>query len=128
MGKPTQTLGLEWGNESPLRAPLGHKACEELSVKMGYSSANFALRGWNITVRGNHVYGWAAGPKHRLDVSFSASKLAAARDLPHGIIGQSFASEEPRHGKVDLYPEVGGSWDLADVGGAAADCSALSPP
>ena len=95
---------------------------------MGYSSAVWTVRGWTITVRGNHVYDRTSGPLHRLDVSFSASKLAAARDLPHGIIGQSFASEDPRHGKVDLYPEVGGSWDLADVGGAAADCSALSPP
>ena len=27
--------------------------------------------------------------------------------MPHGIIGQSFASASPRHGRVDLYPPSG---------------------
>lgn len=86
----------------------GARACEELAIKMDYSSAAFSLLGWTISVRGNHVYGWIAGPKHRLDVSFSAADgEAPARDLPHGIIGQSFASVAPREGRVDVYPAAG---------------------
>lgn len=85
----------------------GAKRCEELALSMRYSSARFALRGWTATVRGNKVYSWVAGPKHRLDVSLGADEGVAGRDLPHGIIGQSFGSAKPTVGRHDVYPEVG---------------------
>ena len=85
----------------------GSRECLGFSIDVSMSSAYFSLRNWTVIVRGNHVYDWISGPKHRLDVSFSARGDAAARDLPHGLIGQSFASTAPRFGMVDEYPEAG---------------------
>ena len=85
----------------------GLKQCGDLRIGMTVSTATFTLGNWSITVRGNHVYDWISGPKHRLDVSFTARGDAAARSLPHGIIGQSFSTSSPRHGRVDEYPEAG---------------------
>ena len=56
---------------------------------------------------GNSVYGRVSGLKHRIDVSVSARGDAAACSLPHGLVGQSFSSTAPRHGKKDLYPIAG---------------------
>ena len=47
-------------------------------IKMAHSSATFTLGNWTVLVHGNHVYDWVSGPKHRLDVSFSARGAAAA--------------------------------------------------
>ncbi|EOD12528.1 hypothetical protein EMIHUDRAFT_247406 [Emiliania huxleyi CCMP1516] len=85
----------------------GFKQCGDLRIEMAFSHATFNLGNWTITVRGNHVYSWISGPKHRVDVSFSARGDAATRSLPHGIIGQSFASAAPRYGLLDDYPKTG---------------------
>ena len=87
----------------------GHKECFDLKMSMGYSSATFAFRNWTVKVHGmrsvpraeDHV----AGPKHRLDIGFSARGDAPSRDRPHGIIGQSYATPGlVRHGNEDKYP------------------------
>ena len=52
-------------------------------------------------MRANWVYGHISGPAHRLDVSLRARGGVAARHLPHGLVGQSFASAAPRFGRVD---------------------------
>ena len=85
--------------------------CEELAAQPFSSpqggGANFTLGNWTIAVVGTEVPGWMAGPKHRLDISFRARGDAAAKALPHGLIGQSFTSGLPHYGKVDAYPEAG---------------------
>ena len=78
----------------------GFKKCEELAVEVDMASATFSLRDWTITARGNHVMTRVSGPKHRIDVTFTASGEAVARDQPHGVIGQSFRSATPRNGKA----------------------------
>lgn len=80
----------------------GHKSCSSLRMAMTYSSATFGFGNWTVTVRGmpscdaprddTQEHPWVggclvAGPKHRLDVSFSARGDALTRDQPHGIIG-----------------------------------------
>ena len=89
------------------------------------ASARFSAGNWTITVRGNHVYGWLSGPRHRLDVSFSAKGDGAARSVPHGIVGQSFSSMEPRGGKLDVYPEEG-EYTTSAMAEGAIDGSAAS--
>ena len=76
-------------------------------IAVRFSSAEFTTGGWTAVVRGNWVYNRISGPAHRLDVSLRARGGVAARHLPHGIIGQSFASAEPRQGRVDEYPDSG---------------------
>ena len=83
------------------------RACNGLDIAIDLSSAKFVSGGWTITVRGNYVYDRLSGPAHRLDVSFGASGGASTRDRPHGIIGQSFSTPEPRVGRLDEYPEAG---------------------
>ena len=86
----------------------GRKTCGDLGIQMRYSSATFMFReAWTVVVRGNHVYDRVTGPTHRLDLTFKEAAGAAARTLPHGIIGQSFSSSAPRQGKQDVYPESG---------------------
>ena len=86
----------------------GRKTCGDLGIQMRYSSATFKFReAWTVVVRGNHVYDRVTGPTHRLDLTFKEAAGAAARTLPHGIIGQSFSSSAPRQGKQDVYPESG---------------------
>ena len=41
-----------------------------------------------MIVRGNYVYDRVSGPTHRLDITFKDGAGAAARALPHGLIGQ----------------------------------------
>ena len=73
-----------------------------------FSSAVFKYRdAWAIVVRGNYVFDRKSGPSHRLDLTFKQIGDAAARSLPHGIIGQSFSTNGPRHGKQDVYPSSG---------------------
>ena len=92
---------------------------------MGHTTATFDADGWIVRVTGAAVFDRIAGPRHRqsalrskgaqgrctmsppslptpcrLDIGFTGREGAAARGLPHGIIGQSFASSEPRYGKV----------------------------
>ena len=65
------------------------RRCFELEMAMSWSSATFAFRDWVVTVRGMPSCEGClvAGPKHRLDVSFTAHGDAPSRDRPHGIIG-----------------------------------------
>ena len=83
------------------------KVCGGLTVKTTFSGASFTVGNWTLTVHGNYVYGRISGPQHRLDLAFKARGDAPERSLPHGIIGQSFSSTAPRHGKKDLYPKEG---------------------
>ena len=101
----------------------GGKDCFELKTKMGHSSATFTIGNWTVIVHGNHVYNWASGPKHRIDVSLSARGDAAARSLPHGLVGQSFSSSAPRWGKKDLYP-LAGSFKTSAMAEGAIEGSA----
>ena len=78
----------------------GRKTCGDLGIQMRYSSATFKFReAWTVVVRGNHVYDRVTGPTHRLDLTFKEAAGAAARTLPHGIIGQTFSSSAPRQAR-----------------------------
>ena len=73
-----------------------------------------------------------AGPEHRLDIGFTARGDAPARDKPHGIVGQSYATPGlERHGKKDLYPFSGSYTTSAQAEGAiegsASDYQVASP-
>ena len=80
---------------------------------MEHSSATFELGNWTVTVRGMPSCDTGKdcliqGPQHRIDVGFTARGDAPARDKPHGIIGQSFATAGlVRNGKRDVYPFAG---------------------
>ena len=99
--------------------------CEELSIEVRYSSAIFQVRGWAVTVRGSFAYDRISGPRHRLDTSISAQGNAPERDLPHGLIGQSFSSSEPRNGKQDVYPAAGRFATSAQAEGAIEGTAAM---
>ena len=101
------------------------RRCEEAVTRVKYSSATISLRGWQIAIRGNHVYGRVSGPTHRLDVSFAASSGAASRDAPHGLVGQSFLSEKRRSGKLDAYPASGRIATSAQAEGAIEGSAAM---
>ena len=103
----------------------GTKQCGELRIEMTFSTATFTLGNWSVVVQGNRVYDRISGPKHRLDVSFSARGDAAARSRPHGIIGQSFSSLTPRHGLLDKYPDAGNFTTVAMAEGAIEGEAAL---
>jgi len=84
------------------------------------------VSGWTFTVGAKSVEGWISGPKHQLDINIHSAGDAAARSLPHGIVGkvvqseascrlflepsrvgivgQSFSAPTPRNGKRDVYP------------------------
>ena len=99
----------------------GHKTCYDLKIDMAYSSATFEFGNWTVIVRGMPSCDGClvAGPKHRLDVSFSARGDALTRDKPHGIIGQSYATPGlERHGKKDVYPWAGSYTTSAQAEGA----------
>ena len=83
------------------------RSCEEFSMKVGYSSVVLKIDGWTFKVLGNWVYGSISGPAHRLDLAIKGNGDAASRYLPHGMVGQSFASLAVRHGKRDFYPLSG---------------------
>ena len=84
-----------------------------------YSSATFKYRDtWAVVVRGNYVFDRKSGPTHRLDLTFKEIGSAAARSLPHGIIGQSFTTNAPRRGKQDVYPASGRFATSAQAEGA----------
>ena len=88
----------------------GQKQCEEMAFSMSFSTATWTTRDWIIKVRGNHVHDRVTGPEHRLDISMSAKggREAAAESLPHGLVGQSFATVGlPRIGRKDVYPASG---------------------
>ena len=88
----------------------GRKQCEEMLFVMSYSTATWTAREWIIKVRGNLVHDRISGPEHRLDISMSAKggREAAAASLPHGLVGQSFATVgQPRIGRKDVYPPSG---------------------
>ena len=96
------------------------KRCEEMLIAVRFSSAEFTIGDWVALVRANWVYGHISGPAHRLDVSLRARGGVAARHLPHGLVGQSFASAAPRFGRVDEYPASGTFRTSAMAEGAAA--------
>ena len=81
--------------------------CEEVSMKVGYSSVTFKIDGWVFKVLGNWVFGSISGPTHRLDLTIKGNGDAASRYLPHGMVGQSFSSNMARHGLRDFYPLSG---------------------
>jgi len=96
------------------------RRCDNVDATVDYSSLEIEGDEWTITVRGMPVYGRIAGPHHRLDVSISQrvpdDEMAAP---PHGLVGQSFDVEprpgrfgvfgvdNPRTGRVDVYPPRG---------------------
>ena len=82
----------------------GYKACEELTITVKMVSAAFTSKQWTVAVKGHRSYA-TTGPSHRLDVSFNVRGDYAARNLPHGLFGQSFSSAAPREGLTDVYPE-----------------------
>ena len=101
------------------------RRCEEMSIKVRYSSAVFQVRAWAATVRGGYVYDRISGPRHRLDVSISAPGNAPERTFPHGLLGQSFASSVPRNGKQDSYPAAGRFATSAQAEGAIEGTAAM---
>ena len=101
----------------------GHKKCFGLEMTMDHSSATFKLGNWTVTVHGMRsvprAEDYIAGPNHRLDIGFTARGDAPARDMPHGIIGQSYATPGlERHGKKDIYPFSGSYTTSAQAEGA----------
>ena len=84
----------------------GSKRCEDLSMAVQMSSATFSGRNWSVAVRALPTKA-IEGPSHRLDFSFNLKGDYAARNLPHGIFGQSFSSAKPLNGKRDWYPRSG---------------------
>ena len=102
----------------------GKKDCFDLKMAMGYSSATFELGNWTVTVKGMPSCDTGhdcliKGPAHRIDVSFTARGNAPARDKPHGLIGQSFATPGlVRNGKQDVYPFAGAYTTTAQAEGA----------
>ena len=69
----------------------GSKVCYNLAIAMDHASATFTVNDWTVTVRGMRsvprAEDYIAGPKNRLDISFTARGGAPSRDRPHGIIG-----------------------------------------
>ena len=101
----------------------GHKKCFGLEMTMDHSSATFKLGNWTVKVHGMRsvprAEDYIAGPDHRLDIGFTARGDAPARDMPHGIIGQSYATPGlERHGKKDIYPFSGSYTTSAQAEGA----------
>ena len=70
------------------------------------ASATFALGNVTVEARGGRTYA-TSGPEYRIDVGFTLRGDYAARNLPHGIFGQSFSSPMPRYGRKDVYPWEG---------------------
>ena len=126
---------------------FGHKACDDLDIKMKSARHPWALGAplvaiefqatarpaqvfqrhlqvprrlgrRRLVVRGNYVFDRKSGPTHRLDLTFKEIGNAAARSLPHGIIGQSFTTNAPRRGKQDVYPASGRFATSAQAEGA----------
>ena len=58
-------------------------------------------------------------------LSPKATGDAAARALPHGIVGQSYSSAAPRSGKKDAYPRAGHIVTSAFAEGAIEGSAAL---
>ena len=102
------------------------KRCEEMLIAVRFSSAEFTIGDWTAVVRGNWVYDRISGPAHRLDVALRARGRVAARHSSHGLVGQAFASAEPRHGRVDEYPASGTFRTSAMAEGEAA-CAPTGP-
>ena len=102
-----------------------YKACEELEVRVRFSSATFSVRGWVLRVRGNYVFGHISGPTHRLDLTLSARGGAVEAAPPHGIVGQSFADDSPRTGAKDVYPSEGRFKTSAMAEGAIEGSAAM---
>ena len=84
------------------------KQCEEMRFAVGYSTATWTIHEWIIRVHGTRSHpGLVSGPAHRIDISLRA-KGPVASSLPHGLIGQSFATPGlPRIGQKDHYPASG---------------------
>lgn len=81
-------------------------------MAMSWSSATFAFRDWVVTVRGMPSCEGClvAGPKHRLDVSFTAHGDAPSRDRPHGIIGLRITLPGDPSPRSTSWPERRLSW------------------
>ena len=90
-------LGMGWDTQ-----------CEEMRFAVGYSTATWTIHEWIISVHGTRSHpGLISGPAHRIDISLRAKGPVAA-SLPHGLVGQSFATPGlPRIGQKDHYPASG---------------------
>jgi len=97
----------------------GFRSCEDFGITVDMASASFTSADWQVSVSGNHVFDRISGPRHRLDLGFRAmAEDTAARLLPHGIVGQSFATPTWREGMVDIYPASGSFTTTAMAEGA----------
>ena len=78
--------------------------CDELVVRVAYSSLHLRTREWQVTIRPKPVYDRLTGPRFRLDLTLDAlvDRFEAS---PHGLIGQSFVQNQ-RQGRVDEYPAL----------------------
>jgi len=101
-----------------------HRTCGEFSVTISMSSAIFTVGNWTASVRGLPTEA-TSGPAHRLDVAFTLKGDYVARHLPHGILGQSFTTDEPRWGKTDSYPIEGSFTTKAMAEGAIEGTAAM---
>ena len=102
----------------------GYMDCHDLAIRTTDFSAFLLFRNWSVTIGRYKVHRPISGPAHRLDVSFSGSAAAAERALPHGIIGQSFASKLPLNGKQDKYPSDGSRFTTSAMGEGALEGTA----
>ena len=99
----------------------GSKSCHGVRMAMDYSSATLGVGNWTIAVHGMPSCKdcLIAGPRHRLDISFTATGETSVIGPPHGIIGQSFATPGvARNGKIDIYPYSGEFTTSAQAEGA----------
>jgi len=82
--------------------------CEEMRFAVGYSTSTWTIHEWIISVHGTRSSPrLISGPAHRLDISLRAKEPVAA-SLPHGLVGQSFATPGlSRIGLKDHYPASG---------------------
>jgi len=91
---------------------------------------------WEVTIFGRPVYGHIHGPQHRIDIELAQKKSDAEFVAkPHGLVGQSFdGDDEPRHGRVDVYPPLNASAEFTTsamaegaIDGIASDYEMKSP-
>lgn len=87
-------------------SPHRERACDDLRIRVDFSSAIVEAPEWHIQVRGMPVYDRYTGPHHRVDLSLTQRVADDAFVVrPHGIVGQSFDGDGlARTGRLDAYP------------------------
>ena len=88
------------------------------AVSDAAAAGTAGTEGWRL-MRGAPA---ATGGSARVNVSMSVTGRA-----PLGLVGQAFASTEPRHGRVDEYPASGTFRTSAMAEGATAFAPSSSP-